>query len=431
MQLLMASEVQSNLDQRRSLMLRAMKALTFFYALFMLFPYSLLYHLPFDCSFSDVDSLTHWSDLMPIIALFIVLVKALQGCGSNAAHYAIWSAASFVLLICNTHLHSDAGILAVSLWLIFFGSILFQKRDRSRALLFLQIVLVAQLLVASIAFIKHYHQFHSPVVGFRVSGLYTNPEIIYPVLLSSLFLFRSIWRCSEKGYKQQYAIAMTVLSFILLWYTYTRAAWLGLIVGVVITEWNSNRLKRAALLVLSLLTFAAILFVRTAGKPITLKDDKSTLSRVEILKHVIPAIKAHLLFGQGYNSYHLILSHLQNRLHRYHLGYLPDTPHNLYVDLLLDTGVVGTVIFCIFSLAMFRYAYRCLGAPELPGTGRILVLTLIGSFASLLAAGLVDSTLFRLSESGPGTACILLLAGTVCSMGNPEGSATRNNSSTP
>jgi hypothetical protein len=213
----------------------------------------------------------------------------------------------------------------------------------------------------------------------RLSVKATNPNIVGGILALTLPFYVPLVRLPQEGTSLRLpvwlrralpflwgAAAGIVLLGLLL--TTTRGAWFAALVGFALWGlWeglgrrltNGARLRRiAGLLVLGGVLAVMVLYAVLAYD---LPGAGAVTGRLSLLKDALPLARDYVLTGSGLGTFQMNFSIYSLLIH---VGYVPNG-HNVFVDLLVEQGIVGLclylglVTFCIWrGVRVLRYANR-------------------------------------------------------------------------
>lgn len=178
-----------------------------------------------------------------------------------------------------------------------------------------------------------------------------------PILL--WLVLRNRWRV--------FSLSAFLLAVIAILLSGSRAAVLGLLVGVVLVGfWTLGQagLKRYwKKIVLLFVSFVLVLGISLAASGRLLPNaetSRSVQSRLILWKSAVQLVAEHPVFGYGPETIELnILKYLGpefNRLER--LGSVPDHTHNFYLDLAIGSGVLGALAFLGFIITFLIQKIR-------------------------------------------------------------------------
>jgi O-antigen ligase len=190
-----------------------------------------------------------------------------------------------------------------------------------------------------------------------------------------------------------WAVAAVVVAGALV-LTWSRGAWLGALVGlIVLAAVSSTRRLGSRILVLALLIAAALPFLagQWASQATTRVSENPDDPRSRMgMWRVVPRIVAdYPVLGTGLNTFGLVFSHYEPRTGR--LG-PPAHAHNIFLNFAAETGLVGLAAFVVWlasgTLAIWRWHIRNpVGSSE-----RTLSAIVLAALAALLGHQLVDGT---------------------------------------
>ena len=143
-----------------------------------------------------------------------------------------------------------------------------------------------------------------------------------------------------------------------------------------------TRMRRIAIvLVLCLLTAAVAGFFFQRLLEI---DDFTTVSRLAIWGGAFTVFARSPVWGTGFGNFRTLLGGLLGLPE----GWAGDA-HNLYLELLAETGIVGFVAFSFLILAALRLAFRLYREPE-NQVGKIIGVAVFAAIVGVLVHGTVD-----------------------------------------
>jgi len=225
-------------------------------------------------------------------------------------------------------------------------------------------------------------------VHIRVFSTFYNPNVLgsYLVLIIALTLGSL---AIAKGEKRFFLFVVLVSAYLCLSFTFSRGAWLAMLISVFVLFffYPKKRIILLLLLIVFLVSLPEYKSIVTRMNWELLPADSSTSYRWQIWQGALKIIEKHWLFGVGLGNFSSALSH-----------YLPVKPfqvlhaHNSYLHILAETGVVGLGACAVFYGHTFYKAYRvysCSANQEMANLALGILVALIG----LLAHGVVDATL--------------------------------------
>jgi putative inorganic carbon (HCO3(-)) transporter len=151
-------------------------------------------------------------------------------------------------------------------------------------------------------------------------------------------------------------LAFTGLCFYCLLFAFSRGGYLGFVTGVLFLGIVRDR-KFLIFLVLLILGWQAVIPTAVTERIFMTYEqgqiDSSAGERVTIWQDAVTLVPQNPILGTGFDTYEFM-----GRVEEYR-----DT-HNLYLKILLETGVVGLVLFLVLLWKMFWLSFRLFRASE-------------------------------------------------------------------
>ncbi|MBZ0271149.1 O-antigen ligase family protein [bacterium] len=206
-------------------------------------------------------------------------------------------------------------------------------------------------------------------------------------------------RSGARHIRLAYVALISVLTSCLVM-TFNRGTWVGVLLGLTMLMFlgrlSFKKVSVALILVVALLLFGmtnlfSILDVEQKVNVLVEVSRSSGQARITRWMSAANVMLDQPLLGVGYNNY-------AYNYGRYSIeeGWVPlyGSPHNMYVDLLTGTGLVGFGIFAMFLRRMWRLHYenwKYAVDPEL----KSIALGLLLVYVFFVGASLFDSFLFK------------------------------------
>jgi O-antigen ligase len=201
--------------------------------------------------------------------------------------------------------------------------------------------------------------FYGSVEGsdvYRPNALTNDPNHLGIVLLVPLLILTPLYLRLERGNRLKLALAL-LLPFLLLveLATLSRSGLLGLAVGTLILLVPYRRRFVSAAVLVPLAGLALILawivsrrvdFFETVLRSRIDTESGSTATHFEVYELIRPALEGDLLFGLGLNTFSVYYEAAT--------GLTNWGPHSFYAALVIETGIVGAVLFAAFIVWVFR-----------------------------------------------------------------------------
>ena len=225
---------------------------------------------------------------------------------------------------------------------------------------------------------------------FRPNALTGDPNHLGIELVIPLLVLTPLYLRLGRGHRLRLPLAL-VLAFLLLveLATLSRSGLLGLGAGVLVLALPYRHKLLSRELLLPLGAVAGVLAVVLAARwdffeqVLRTRIDTSangTSTHFDVYGFIPDVLSSHPLFGLGLNNFSVYYEFVTGRTN---FG-----PHSFYVATLVETGVVGTVLFVTFLAYMFKRLKRLRAIGRTLGSARIrplawgMTAALVGTIAS-------------------------------------------------
>jgi O-antigen ligase len=206
---------------------------------------------------------------------------------------------------------------------------------------------------------------------YRPNALTGDPNHLAIMLVVPLLVLTPIYLRLERGHRLKLPLAV-LLSFLLVTElaTLSRSGLVGLASGFVILAFPYRRLLLSRALIVPLAAIALALgyvvsrrldFFETVLRQRLQAGGGSTSAHFQVYDFIPDVLESNPLLGLGLNNFSVY--------YEFATGKTDWGPHSFYVALLVETGIVGTVLFAGFLV----FLYRRLGVAR--GLGRVLAAT--------------------------------------------------------
>jgi general stress protein CsbA len=191
---------------------------------------------------------------------------------------------------------------------------------------------------------------------YRPNALTGDPNHLAIMLLIPLLALTPIYLRLEHGNPWRLRLAL-LLPFLLVMElaTLSRSGWLGLIVGMLVLAVPYRRLLFSRTLLIPLGAVVLLVGVVVARRAdffdVVLRSrfetsGASSSAHFDVYGFVPDVLQLHPLFGLGLNNFSVYYEFVTGRTNW--------GPHSFYVALIVETGLVGAVLFGTFLVWMFR-----------------------------------------------------------------------------
>ena len=208
----------------------------------------------------------------------------------------------------------------------------------------------------------------------RATGTYGSKCRMAMYFIFIIPLVFSICLNTSKKLLRYTSFALFLLSSFSLILTFTRGAWIVCAVMILILAFRKSKKAGFSVSIFTLIIFALLLtFSIHARTRVSRTIDfsrglnKILSGRITLWKNSFEVIKDYPLLGAGYGPN--IFNYLAKD---YNLttkaNFSPPTPskqqqpdaHNFYIQIMIETGIIGLLIFLYFLFAFFRYSFNSL-----------------------------------------------------------------------
>ncbi|MEK7791487.1 MAG: O-antigen ligase family protein [Deltaproteobacteria bacterium] len=246
-----------------------------------------------------------------------------------------------------------------------------------------------------------------PKDRMRISASLSHPNCFGTYLIGAIpFLFASFVYCFKNKMKSLLCGTLVLLSLIALYFTYSRGAFIALIISVLATLllWK----KKIALIVFA----ASLIFVFLAPSPFTqslrqsfnfsMNASGSIKDRLRLWKSAIDMVQERPLLGWGLNTYTEVNPLFVKDFDAWY-------PHNCYLQMASEIGLVGLASFLILLISFFLSFYRGFLSAKSPFE-KLIAAAFLTSFLAMAFHAFVDTNFYSLP--------LIALFWTVCSIGH-------------
>jgi len=240
--------------------------------------------------------------------------------------------------------------------------------------------------------IRKYHI----VDSLRVRACFLSPNdfgnyiVLFMPVLFALFIQKNI--CLNR---RILTALLFLASFICIILSYSRAAWLGLLTGMLFFCFaRSKKLTAVFLVILISVFFLSSPNVKNKLTQIDSLEKLSTSYRIVVWQEALSIIKDYPIFGTGLNTYTQVGP--KYKIHQIGGMY----PHNSYLHMAAETGILGLAAFLWFLWVIFRRGWRLLRhlhrVAMTDNNDYNLILGLMAGLFGFLINAFFDTTLYAI-----------------------------------
>jgi O-antigen ligase len=251
-------------------------------------------------------------------------------------------------------------------------------------------VMLTVALIVSVYGIISYFRGSDLEESYRVRATLSSTVTLAGVLLLAFAVSLSLALSGKPGKERFLFLLATFFSFVCLVLTYTRGAWLGAIVAILVIFLLSSERKKAPLLVALVLLVIAPLashHVRQRVTSFTQLQEMSISGRFSMWLSATKAAKDHPLFGVGLMD----LNEVYNRYKRPDSGFRSGHMHSDFFHVLASTGLLGLAAFLWFLRSICGLLVRnLLSMKRKEGFLMAVCLGSLAGFCGFVTAGIFE-----------------------------------------
>lgn len=288
----------------------------------------------------------------------------------------------------------------------FFAFILFfvlinQIKNKKELLLFLNFLLLGAFIVSLYGIYQYLVGIplpdrwvdiaQNPAIRTRVYSFFGNPNVLAKYLVFLIPFCCALFFATKKvEAKLSYLMLAAVLGLSLA-FTFSRSGWVGLFVGLLVFSLLKD--KRILILILIALLAGATLLpdaflqrVSTIGNPL----DSSNVYRLTVWQESIGIIKDFPLTGVGLGHQSFMRIYPRYMLDR---GKAPFHTHNSYLQVLVETGIIGLLVFLWLLASYFKIGLKAIASCR-DQQLKYLIMASLSATAGILILGLGDVIIY-------------------------------------
>ncbi|MDP2652729.1 MAG: O-antigen ligase family protein [Candidatus Omnitrophota bacterium] len=242
------------------------------------------------------------------------------------------------------------------------------------------------------------------VDGFRATAAFNHSNSLGAYWAGAVpVIFSLLMTKSKKLWHYGLFILICILVLWSLLLTYSRGAWLATLAGMVVFAAISGKRGRVILIA----GFVAVIVTGLAGNAALRKNsrvDAPMIStaigwRANLWRDSWEMVRERPVFGHGINTFMpRYEEYVRTRPSRLSVGFQPTYAHNCYVQLTVETGLAGLVLFLGIVFQLFMKAAKTVAAATRAPSRHIIAGAAAGMAAFLMHSA-VDTNFYSLQLS--------------------------------
>ena len=293
-------------------------------------------------------------------------------------------------------------------YVLIYFAVLLGVQTRRQAYHVVGAVLASSLLVSAYGIYQYFHgvamltsewvdvaQF--PTLKTRAFSTLQNPNLLAAFLLMVMSLAGGIFFSTQRLRIRLPLLLVGAVALLCLIFTYSRGAWVSLVVITVICGFLfSRRLLWVLGPALGIIGFFARDLVVARVASIFNPTDTSATLRMALWESTWSMIADHPVTGIGWGAYQFVYPAYDFFIQD--PGTIIFHAHNLYLNIAAELGLPGIALFLLALLAHVAIGFRVLRQTRLPEQ-RGIVMGLIAVVIGVLVNGMTDFALFNIEIS--------------------------------
>lgn len=181
--------------------------------------------------------------------------------------------------------------------------------------------------------------------------------------------------------------------------TQTRGEYMGFVALLLVAVWFFARSLRSrilfSILLLAVISAATIVALRINPTRFNVQGDSNLLGRLVLWNAAWQLFQSSPIHGVGFGTFMLIVDR-----------YVPQLPqmalrvevHNVYFELLAETGLLGFITFCVFLCSVWRYGFSQRSSGD--WLHRSLVFAVLASVVGTMVDSFANHNIFWAAQVG-------------------------------
>ena len=224
--------------------------------------------------------------------------------------------------------------------------------------------------------------------SIRISSFLENPNNLSAYSILSIFIVLSLLINSKsKKSKMLYALLIVLLAINII-FSQSRSALLAIVFGFLLFSilWNKR-----FLIVSALIPLALFIIPQSRVRFMQIFDATQNSSRFNIWEITKLMIKDNPLFGVGYENFSINYPNYvaNNPAYSIRDGYIALHPHNIFLKMQVELGILASIIFILFLIFIIYTLYKLIKFNS-NSKLKVLIIGTSTSFATFMLMNLID-----------------------------------------
>lgn len=225
----------------------------------------------------------------------------------------------------------------------------------------------------------------------RFQGVFSNPNTLGMFLFVSLPVFVYFFLSSNKKLEKIVNFIFILLIFMLAIFTFSRAALLGMLIFMMVILFYLKKRLFKIIFLTSIVLLVILFSSPTLMELLRLSEDPFTY-RDRIWQIGLESFSESKIIGKGYGTTQQIMSNKfilkKYDVSKYHLG---KHFHNIYVEILCETGLIGIILFSLFIIFTIHKFVRLIKTSQ--NEKKIFAISVYSLFIGVIVHGFFESML--------------------------------------
>lgn len=226
----------------------------------------------------------------------------------------------------------------------------------------------------------------------RFQGVFSNPNSLGMFLMISLPIFTYFFLTSNTKFEKGINFTFILLIIILAIFTFSRAAWLGMLVFIMCILYYIKKILFKFTFISSIILLIMLFSSPFMMELLRLSEDPFTY-RDRIWQIGLENFSDSKIIGKGFGTTQQIMSNKfvlkRFDVSEYHLG---KHFHNIYVEILCETGLIGLLLFALFLISIsYKFIKKIKNTQN---KEKIFAISIYALFIGVIFHGFFESMLF-------------------------------------